>query len=134
MVALAVFHSSYQLSCPTNETANITLCLKSAESCVKITRFIDTVAETFSLSNYFFFVFLFSDTLDTDKETLIFFFSLINTDTFQGLHTYSVLSACQQMAIKVVSTVTLIESQLIFLKMSNFFGKIGITCVISSMI
>lgn len=74
VVALAVFHSSYQLSCPTNETANITLCLKSAESCMKIIRFIDTVAETFSLSNYFFFFFfLLSDTLDTDKETLIFF-------------------------------------------------------------
>lgn len=47
LVPLAVFLSSCQLSCPTNGTANITSCLKTAGSCVKITRFIDTVAETF---------------------------------------------------------------------------------------
>lgn len=85
LVPLAVFHSSCQLSCPTNETANITSCLKTAEGCVKITRFIDAVAETFSplqwrlniniiiIETTLFLLLLLSDTLDTDKKTLISF-------------------------------------------------------------
>ena len=38
---------------------------------------------------------------------------LIYADTFQGLRTYSVLSAYQQVAIKAFLPVTLLEGQLI---------------------